>query len=306
MGDVAVIGSLNYDTSVRTTRIPAVGETVLGSSIAYHSGGKGANQAYACAKAGAKTCMLGAVGDDTCAEILENSLKSANVCTENLLKFQNVSSGNAIVTVDDAGNNAIIAIPGANYQILPQHIYEFRETLRAVSVALLQLEIPIETIYAAIETAKQEDCLVVLNPAPVQSIQNEFLAMVDYVIPNETELHQLVAGNASAEDKALQLIADGVKNVIVTLGEKGVLYVDAHKNVRKFAAKRVNAVDTVGAGDCFCGYFTAALAKGEKVETAIDEAIAAAAISVTRTGAQESIPTRAEVMQLIGEENGNV
>lgn len=305
MGKVLIVGSLNYDIAVKTKHIPRIGETVMGASIAYNCGGKGGNQAYACAKAGALTKMFGAVGDDACAAVLMNSLKQAGVDISHLCQIDRCCSGNAVVVVDDAGRNSIIVIPGANQMITNTYIRNLQSEFRQADVVLLQMEIPLKVIYETIRVAKAEGCIVILNPAPVQPIDPKYYPLIDYLTPNETELDNLVAGNGSLEEKARQLNSLGIAHVIVTLGEKGALS-SGKDGLTYFAAKKVEAVDSVGAGDCFNGYFGAAIAEGKTPDEAIRIAIAAASLSVTQAGAQSSIPEKAKVFGMMREEDSHV
>lgn len=305
MGNVMVIGSLNYDVCASVDRIPEIGETILGDSVAYHCGGKGGNQAYACAKAGAETTMLGAVGADACAEILKRSLTEAGVNAEHLLEIADTSSGNAIISVDAAGNNTIIVIPGANARVTEAYVRDMSNQFQAGQVVVLQFEIPQPAVYEAIRLAKEKGCVVVLNPAPARNIDPAYLSAIDYLTPNETELRLLVQAGGSLEEKAAALIDGGVKRLIVTLGEKGVMYMDEGKHTTYYPARKVNAVDTVGAGDCFNGFFCAAIADGKPVSEAIQKAIVASSISVSRSGAQSSFPDGEEVLRVIAaEKNG--
>lgn len=299
MNNVTVIGSLNQDICVRTERIPSVGETLLGRSIEYNCGGKGGNQAYACAQAGAEVIMLGAVGNDANGTVLADSLQSVGVDVSKLLRLDSAVSGTAIVTVDDAGNNTITVIPGANAMVSSQYIQSQREILKKSKVALLQLETPLPTVYSAVKAAKEEGCFVVLNPAPAQSLDREYLQLVDCLTPNEKELALLCPGEDSLEDKAKHLIDRGIKHMVVTMGGEGVLYVGQDKQPIYYPARRVDAVDTVGAGDCFNGYFSAAIAAGKTMSEAVQEAVTAASISVTRSGAQQSFPQRREIETLL-------
>lgn len=305
VGRIIVVGSLNYDIAVRTQSIPKLGETVMGESIAYNCGGKGGNQAYACAKAGAQTKMIGAVGDDACAEVLVDSLKQAGVDICHLRRVKGCCSGNAVVVIDDAGRNSIIVIPGANERITDTYVRELQSEFCQADVVLLQMEIPLAVIYETMRIAKAKGCKLILNPAPVQPIDPQYYPLIDYLTPNETELDNLIEGNGTVEEKARALNRLGIAHVIVTLGEKGALLADEN-GISYFAARMVEAVDSVGAGDCFNGYFCAALAEGRTNDEAIRIAIAASSLSVTRPGAQCSIPGRTEVIDLMEGEKHHV
>lgn len=295
MGKIAVIGSLNYDITVTADHLPKIGETILGKTINYNCGGKGGNQAYACACAGSTTIMLGAIGKDSWGEHLKTSLRNLHINTDYLQEIPYAHSGVAIVAIDDQGKNSIIVIPGANFALTEDLLAKNIDQLKSADVLLLQLEIPLPTVYYAIEKAYTLGKPIILNPAPVQQLNPKYLAMIDYLTPNETELHQLVPGNSSLAIKACQLIDAGVRNVVVTLGENGVMYVNQSRKIRYYPARKVTAIDTVGAGDCFNGYFSSAIANNKSPEEAIKYAIVAASVSVTRVGAQASIPTQKEI-----------
>lgn len=300
MGSVLVVGSLNYDTALAVERIPAVGETVIGTSVAYGCGGKGANQACACARAGARTTLLGVVGDDIGGSQLRQSLIACGVRTEALWVKRGAQTGMAVVTVDSSGRNSIVVIPGANAALTAERVEAYFAGLEeAPTVVLLQLEIPLAAAYAAVRCAKAAGAAVALNPAPARRLDPAYVSRVDYLLPNETELALLAARAGDPAEQAEALTRAGVGHVVATLGERGALHLTAGGAPVYYAAHRVRAVDTVGAGDCFCGYFCAALAVGKSEGMAIAEATAAAAISVTRAGAQASIPLAEEVAALL-------
>ena len=300
MGSVLVVGSLNYDTTLVVERIPVVGETVIGKSVAYGCGGKGANQACACARAGARTTMLGAIGDDSGGSQLRQSLAACGVRTEALLVERKAPTGMAVVTVEASGRNHIVVIPGANAALTAERVEAFFAGMEeAPQVVLLQLEIPLAAVYAAIRCAKAAGAMVALNPAPAQRLDPAYFPQIDYLLPNETELALLAARAGGPAKQAEALTRAGVGHVVATLGERGALHLAAGCAPVYYAAHRVRAVDTVGAGDCFCGYFCAALAAGKDVGAAIAAGTAAAAISVTRPGAQAAIPLAKEVEALL-------
>lgn len=300
MGNVLVVGSLNWDTTLTVERIPAIGETVIGKSVAFGCGGKGANQACACARAGAKTAMVGAVGADENGVRQRQSLVSCGVAVEALLVEQQAPTGMAVVTVEASGKNSIVVVPGANAALTAQHVEaHFAALNRAPDVVLLQLEIPLAVAYAAIRSGKKAGALVVLNPAPAVKFDPTYYRQVDYLLPNETELALLAAGAVGLEAQAASLLEAGVGHVVTTLGERGAMHMAVGRAPAYHAARRVRALDTVGAGDCFCGYFCAALAAGKSEDMAIAEATAAAAISVTRAGAQPAIPLAEEVAAML-------
>lgn len=290
MGGVLVIGSLNYDVLIHVQKIPSVGETVLGDSISYSCGGKGANQAYASGKARVETTMLGAVGDDQYGRILKANLKNAGVHTDRIITMENQVSGMSFLTVDRKGQNNIVNVPGANKYLTREHIIANRSLFEKNSISLLQLEIPVETVYEAIDLSKKNNVRVILNPAPCRKIESRYLKLIDILTPNEIELSSLVPEYATIEEKAFHLIDLGVKNVIVTLGKKGALLVNKKKEAKYFVAPAVKVLNTVGAGDCFNGYLAGLISENYEIEGAISHAVIASSISVMRAGTQESIP----------------
>lgn len=295
MNGVLVVGSLNYDFQISTERLPKKGETVLGNAIYYSCGGKGANQAYASAKAGTPTTMLGAVGDDRYGNMLKDNLARAGVFIDHIKTVENESSGMSFLSVDAQGQNSIICIPGANKYVSSDMVRKNAAGFQNSNVVLLQWEIPTEAVYESVRQAKRFGNRVILNPAPYHPIDPSCLEMIDYITPNEMELSSLVPDCVAAEDKASILIRKGVKNVIVTLGAKGALLVDSKGEKKHFASPAVKVVNTVGAGDCFNGYLAALLSSGRSVEEAISTANIASSISVKKSGAQESIPNMKEV-----------
>lgn len=300
MNNVLVVGSLNMDMVVLVDSIPAVGETVFGKSVEHFNGGKGGNQAVACSKFGATTYMISSVGNDETGKQLINNLKEANVHTQGIFTDDTCPSGVAWIGVDALGNNAITVISGANKKLSKQHIDLQIELFKKANVVLVQLEIPKETAFYAIEKAKENGAFVILNPAPASEIPKDILKKIDVLIPNEKELSMLVPQlkNASWEEKANHLIKQGLKNLVCTLGKNGALWVNKNQNLR-FEPLKVDAIDTTGAGDCFNGVFACEISKEKNMEDSIKMAIAASAISVTQKGAQVAMPKRESVMYII-------
>ena len=284
---VLVAGSANVDFVVRAAHIPAPGETVLGQGFKTFPGGKGANQAIACARAGgAPTRMLLALGDDAFAAPLEASLRDAGVQTD-IVRSTTVATGAAFICVADSAENAITVAPGANATLRPQHL----PPLTHVSHLLLQLETPLETVTAYAVAARAADVMVVLNAAPAQALPLALLAAVDMLIVNEGELAALAGPAADIKESVARL---DVPCVIVTLGARGC-FVRTPQGWLTQGAYPVQPLDTTAAGDTFCGTLVAALNQGQGLPAALTLASAAAAIACTRMGAQVSIPTRAEV-----------
>jgi len=284
---ILVAGSANLDFVVRAHHIPAPGETVLGQAFKTFAGGKGANQAVACAKAGqASTQMLLAVGDDSYATPLLDSLSTVGV---GLIEVpaHDQSTGCAFICVADDAENAITVAPGANLCLQPEHL----PALAGFSHLLMQLEIPLATVTAYAKSARAQGVQVVLNAAPARTLPPELLAAVDVLIVNEGELAALVPYPVSLITNLAQM---AVPCVVVTLGARGCV-ARLGNNFFVQAAYAVDAVDTTGAGDTFCGVFTAALARGDTLTEAMRQAGAAAALACTREGAQSSIPTASAV-----------
>lgn len=286
-GTILVAGSANLDFVVRAPHVPAPGETVLGGEFRTFPGGKGANQAVACARAGGvATRMLLALGDDAFAAPIEESLRAAGVELE-IRRRKDRPTGTAFICVSDRGENAITVAPGANSSLQPEHL----PSLTDVGHLLLQLETPLESVAAYARAARAAGVKVVLNAAPAQALPPELLADVDVLIVNEGELAALAGANDSIEANLARI---EVPCVIVTLGERGCL---ARIGAQTLAqpAFAVEVVDTTGAGDTFCGVLVAALARSEVLPIALREACAASALACTRMGAQASIPARSEV-----------
>ncbi len=292
-GHIVVVGSINMDLVVHTERHPQPGETVLGSRFQTFPGGKGANQAVAAARAGGRVKMIGRIGDDAFSERLEAGLVENGVDTTCVLHTPGAASGVALITLDSEGQNTIVVAAGANSLLTPQDIREFSPVFEGASVLVLQLEIPLETVAKAMALAKFHGVKVILNPAPAQGLPGSLLAQVDYLIPNQFELALLTGMQViSLAADAVQSLGTGA--VIVTLGGNGVV---VHRGSETFqiASHPVPVVDTVAAGDAFVGAFAVAISEGRSLREAAERGNAAGAISVTRAGAQPSLPTREEI-----------
>jgi len=284
---VLVAGSANLDFVVRASHIPAPGETVLGREFQTFPGGKGANQAIACARAGGvATRMLLSLGDDPFAGPIEASLNEAGVRLE-IVRTVGARTGTAFICVSDDAENAITVAPGANAQLRGDDL----PALDGVTHLLLQLETPIKSVTEMAQRARATGVIVVLNAAPAQSLPRELLAAVDVLIVNEGELAAITGPSPSMQDALTRI---DVPCVIVTLGEQGCCARTPGGMVTQ-TAFRVAALDTTAAGDTFCGVLVAALSEGATLPDALRTASAAAAIACTRLGAQPSIPTRADV-----------
>jgi ribokinase len=296
---VVVVGSLNMDLVTRAPRLPRPGETLAGDSFVTVSGGKGANQAVAVARLGARAAMIGCVGNDSHGEHLRAAMLAERIDCQGLATVPDVSTGIASIVVDADGQNAIIVVAGANGALSPQAVDRFEHLLTTAQIIICQLEVPLPTVAHVLATARKLGKTVILNPAPASGpLPDQWYSLVDYLIPNESEA-AILSGIAvdsleSAAAAASSLVAAGAGKVIVTLGEQGVLFASGAGD-EHFAAPRVTAVDSTAAGDTFVGGFAAALAQGYSEADAIRFAQKAAALSVTRAGAQPSIPDSAEV-----------
>jgi ribokinase len=290
---ITVIGSINMDLVTSTTQIPKVGETVLGQSFHSIPGGKGANQAVAAARLGGDVTMIGAVGDDSFGRTLVDHLTHQGINTKNIIEVKDVSSGIASIILS-AADNSIIVVPGANNSITPEIIEKHEDIIRASSIFLLQLEIPLESVIRAIELAKKHGVLTILNPAPIQKLPKKLLEMVDFVTPNEHEQELLFASVEGTE----QDLAELKEKCIVTKGSKGVVIYKNGKKV-EIPSVQVEAVDTTGAGDSFNGALAYALCEGLEIVEACRFANVVGAISVTKLGAQTGMPTKKEVEKFL-------
>ena len=296
--NVVVIGSLNMDLVTRAPRLPVGGETLIGHSFATVSGGKGANQAVAAARLGAQVAMVGCVGNDDYGVQLRDALLAEQIDCQAVSSVDG-SSGVALIVVDDNSQNAIVIVAGANGAMTPAVIDRFDAVLQAADVIICQLEIPDATVGYALKRARALGKIVILNPAPAsRPLPADWFAAIDYLIPNESEAAALsgmpVDSLQTAESAATRLIAMGAGKVIVTLGAQGSLFANG-QGFEHFPAPKVQAVDTTAAGDTFVGGFAAALANGQSEASAIRYGQIAAALSVTRAGAQPSIPTMSDV-----------
>jgi ribokinase len=299
---IAVVGSLNADLVVRVGRFPRPGETLTGNGFARFPGGKGANQAYAAARLGGSVRMVGSVGDDDLGRWLVEHLQRAGIDTTAVSAHQTAGTGLALITIDATGQNTIVLVPGANAALGDAHLELASAALRGAAVLLLQLEVPLTTVEAAARRAREAGALVILDPAPAQPIPATLMGLVDCLTPNESELAELTGGGTiEGEDdlvrRARLLLQQGARRVIVKWGAYGAVLVDTR--VHRWPAHRVSAVDTTAAGDAFNGALAAALCDGRMFEDAGAFATAAAAISVTRHGAQPGMPERHEVDALL-------
>ncbi|MFP3924590.1 MULTISPECIES: ribokinase [Pseudomonas] len=296
---VVIVGSLNMDLVTRAPRLPRAGETLAGQSFVTVPGGKGANQAVAAARLGASVAMVGCVGDDAYGEQLRAALLAEGIDCQAVTRIAGESTGVALIVVDDSSQNAIVIVAGGNGHVTASVVDSFDALLSQAEVIICQLEVPLDTVGHVLKRGHELGKTVILNPAPATGpLPAEWFAWIDYLIPNESEASALtglpVDSTASADAAASALLAAGVSKVIVTLGEQGALFAGKSRS-EHFPAPKVQPVDTTAAGDTFVGGFAAALADGKSESEAIRFGQVAAALSVTRSGAQPSIPTFAEV-----------
>jgi len=295
---LVVVGSSNMDLVISLPRIPAIGETVLGGKSSMVFGGKGANQAVASIRSGGDIAFITKVGNDLFGENMKNHFKREGFRTDLILTDANEPTGIAQIFVSEKGENSIAVAPGANMKLMPKDIEPFTDLIKNSKVVLLQLETPLETVEYIADIAYRNKVKLILNPAPAQKLSENLLKKVWLITPNETEASLLtgieVKDTSSAEKAAEHLLTMGIKNVIITLGENGSLLCN-EKGSEQFKAFKAKAVDTTAAGDVFNGTLAVAITNEESLQEAINFAAAAAAISVTREGAQPSIPTRTEI-----------
>ncbi len=302
MKKVVIIGSLNIDIVAQVNRIPSPGETISCDAADEFFGGKGANQAFAVAKAGVDVAIVGKVGNDENGHKVVENLKSVGVDTRYIFKSDDYHTGFAFISVDEHAENAIVVVKGANQHLTTQDIDHAMHIIEESDIVLIQQEIPKETIEYVITNAHQLGKMIILNPAPVKEISSEVISKVDLLTPNRTELGALLNKNIGhSEDEIIsvldQINHDTYNDIIVTLGSEGVIYC-SKGDYRKYKSYKVTPVDTTGAGDCFNGYLAASIAKGLDVSEAIDQAQKAAAISITKLGAQSSTPSSAEISNI--------
>jgi ribokinase len=299
---VAVVGSLNMDLVARAARIPQPGETIIGGEFRSVPGGKGANQAVAAARLGAQVSMVGRVGRDAFAGPLLDRLAADGIDHTFVIQDPDAATGVALIVVDDAGENSIVVASGANMRLSPADVDAAETAIAGADALLLQLESPLETVTRAAELAHAHGVKVILNPAPARSLPVELLALVEVLIPNESETALLtrmpVGDRTEAEAAAGTLRKMGVGTVILTLGERGALLAREGETVI-LPAFDVSPVDTTAAGDAFVGGFAVALAEGRTLTEAARWGNGAGALATTKLGAQPSLPTRQDLERLL-------
>lgn len=302
MKNICVIGSLNMDLVVNVDTMPKPGQTIIGSNFKEVPGGKGANQAVAMARLNGNVSMIGKVGEDGFGQALINSLKNDKVDTT-YIQTAKGATGVALITVDKNAQNSIVVSPGANFEVKEDDIDNNIEAIKNSDIVVLQLETPLNTIKYALNKAKELNKYTILNPAPAVKLDDEIIKNVDLLTPNETELEIISGVSIETEEdiqKAAQIMIEkGVKELIVTLGSKGSLYINKEKSMFKKAYK-VEAMDTTAAGDSYTGALAVALSQDKNIEDAMDFASKVGALSVLKEGAQSSLPTLEDVKNFRG------
>ena len=297
---IYIIGSINTDMVAMTKNLPAPGETVMGGEFMMTAGGKGANQAVSAARLGGEVTMVGRLGEDIFGDQSIERLKHENINCDFIGRDSIAASGVALISVDDKGENHIVVAPGANNQLDKTKVKTALDSMPDNAIILLQLEIPLETVAHIIETTRGSSRRVILDPAPAPStaLPDNFLNGLYLITPNETEATKLsgieVQDDRSAEAAAQKLLATGVNNVAITMGAKGVVLVQ-QDGVKFIKSPKVTAIDSTAAGDCFNGALAVSIANDLSLEQSVERACRAASISVTRKGAQDSMPSKSEV-----------
>ena len=300
---ITVVGSSNMDLVTKSAHIPVVGETILGGDFLMTPGGKGANQAVAAAKLGAEVFFVAKLGNDIFGTKSLENFKSVGLNTDYIIQTQNALSGVALIMIDEDGNNSIVVAPGANQKLSPEDVKKAQSSIASSGAVVAQLEIPLQTVEFAAQLANSCGTPFILDPAPAQKLSPDLLKMIDVLTPNETEAHILtgteVTDEQSARTASQKLLDCGVKTVILTMGVSGYLLA-TDERTEFVAAKKVKAVDSTAAGDAFTGALAVALGWGKEIREAAIFANNVAALSVTRMGAQSSMPTLEEVQEFTG------
>lgn len=308
MSKIIVLGSSNTDMIIKVPRIPAPGETILGGKFVQAAGGKGANQAVAAARSGGDVTFIANTGDDNFGKEAIAGFKKEGINTDFIFVDNETPSGVALIFVGEDGENSIAVASGANGTLRPSHIREVENVIAEGNIFLTQLETPLETVKEAIGIANENGVKVILNPAPAQPLSNDLLKRIDILTPNLSEAELLtgikVEDEKSAEKASKTLLARGVKTVILTLGSDGAFVMS--NNIQKtIPGFKVKAEDTTAAGDTFNGALAVGLADGKPIEEVIRWAHAAAALSVTRMGAQPSIPDQKEIEGFLSKQSSD-
>jgi ribokinase len=296
---ITVVGSTNMDMVVKATHLPTPGETVLGGSFFMNPGGKGANQAVAVARLGGEATFITKIGNDVFGKQSSQLFDDEGINTSFILSDHELPSGVALITVDNSGENNIVVASGANANLLPSDVETVLKRISQIDIILLQLEIPMQTVHLVAKYTAANNIMLIVNPAPANILPPELLKNIDIITPNAKEAEMLtgvkVKNVESAEKAAAILYKKGVKNVIVTMGKLGALVYTGGK-AKMVPAPIVEAVDTTAAGDVFNGALAVALAEGQDIIKAVEFSCLASALSVTKLGAQSSIPYRNDLI----------
>jgi len=314
---VLIIGSSNMDLNIYSKRFPNPGETVTGGTFKQYLGGKGANQAVAAVRSGASTSFIGKIGTDIFGNQMISQLAEEGINMSNIIRDSENASGVAFILIDGNGENMISVAPGSNFNLSTEEIDSKADIIKNANVLVVQMEIPLKTIEEVFKIASEGKTIKILNPAPLKPIPLEILEKTDYLIPNEGELYRLCSflnlheeireGEFQINRASKELVKLGIKNVITTLGDKGCLiYLGKEDKFIEISAPKVEAVDTVGAGDCFIGVLASRLSQGEPIIKAVKYAIIAASIAVTRKGAQDSMPSLNEIEERLKDSDNNI
>lgn len=300
--NILVVGSFMMDMVVRTSRVPEMGETIIGNSFSRFPGGKGANQAVAASRLQGNVTMVGKLGNDIFGDEIYKAIKNEHIDTQYILRDETLPTGVGMVTVDEKGNNRIIVVPGANLAYQPTDLYAIEDVVQKANVMVLQLEMDIATVERAVELADKHGVLVILDPAPARDLDDGLLKKVTYLTPNKSEAEQLTGikiHNKEDVKQAANIFLDkGVKNVVITLEGTGAFYINSLEE-RFVPGYTVQSVDTVAAGDSFNGALAVALVQGKNLCDAVQFANAVGALTVTNRGAIPSLPYLQDVEQFM-------
>jgi ribokinase len=295
---IVVIGSLHMDLTVKTEKIPRIGETVLGRQFKMSPGGKGANQAVAAAKLGADVTLVGRVGADIFGREACKNARVNGIDTKYIVEDKETATGVALIVVDEKGNNIIAVASGADFRCCREDIDRAEKTIKSSDAVLIQLEIPLSVVEHAVDMAFREDVKVILNPSPAHQLPIELLRRVHVLTPNEKEAELLsgckVTSIKTAKNAAKKIRESGVENVIITLGKNGAVMSTEEETVHVRGIE-VNAIDTTGAGDAFCGTLAVTISSGKGLKEALMYSNCAGALATTKMGAQEALPTTSEL-----------
>ena len=299
---VVVVGSINFDLTIKAKRLPQPGETIIGGRYTRGPGGKGGNQAIAAVRAGADVSFIARVGTDSYGRDSVKHLSAERIDTRYIIHDEDVPTGVAFILVDEGGENSIVVASGANARLCPLDIENVKDEIASAEVLLVQLESPLEAVQHAIRIAGKSDTLIIVNPAPAQHLSSSWFHEVDVITPNKIEAEMLtgmkITDDASLAAIARRILDFGIPVVIITLGRQGV-FLATINGMRLIPAYGVKTIDSTGAGDVFSGSLAAFLAEGMSIEEAVMMAIASASMSVTRMGAQMSAPFRPEIENFI-------